>query len=138
MATGETGLDIDLLIGADQYHSIVLGQTIPSDTGRGPTATLTRLGYTLSGSIDLPANFSYVNTSLNVTHFMQIESSPMKTKPIEKFYENCLWDCETLDIKPAEPPSMDPFWIQLTFLTENMKSHYLSKRIMKQYLTIIP
>ena len=34
MATGETGLDIDLLIGADQYHSIVLGQTIPSDTGR--------------------------------------------------------------------------------------------------------
>ena len=129
MATGETGLDIDLLIGADQYHSIVLGQTIPSDTGRGPTATLTRLGYTLSGPIDLPANFSHVNTSLNVTHFMQIESSPMKTKPIEEFYENCLWDYETLGIKPAEPPpSMKPFWTQLTLLTEDMKSHYLSKR----------
>ena len=138
MATGETGLDIDLLIGADQYHSIVLGQIIPSDTGRGPTATLTRLGYTLSGPIDLPANFSHVNTSLNVTHFMQIESSPMKTKPIEEFYENCLWDYETLGIKPAEPPFLKPFWTQLTLLTEHMKSHYLSKRIMKQYLTIIP
>ena len=138
MAAGETGLDIDLLTGADQYHSIVLGQTISSDTGRGPTATLTRLGYILSGPIDLPANFSYVNTSLNVTFFMQIESSPMKTKLIEEFYENCLWDYKTLGIKSAEPPSMKPFWTQLTLLTEDMKSHYLSKRIMKQYLTIIP
>ena len=117
MATGETGLDIDLLIGADQYHSIVLGQTIPSDTGRGPTAaTLTRLGYTLSGPTDLPANFSYVNTSLNVTHFMQIKSSPMKTKPIEEFYENCLWDYETLGIKPAEPPIYEPFLETIDFV----------------------
>ena len=110
MSTGETGLDMDLLIGADQYHSIVLRQTILSDTGRGPTATLTCLGYTLSGPIDLPANFNNVNTSLNVTHFMQIESSPIKTKPIEEFYENCLWDYETLGIKSAEPPVYETFF----------------------------
>ena len=52
-STGETSLEIELLIGADYYYSLFLGQTVQSATGQGPTAIETRLGYVISGPIEI-------------------------------------------------------------------------------------
>ena len=79
-STGEISLEIELLIGADYYYSLVLGQTVRSATSQGPTAIETRLGYVTSGPIEIQNGDNSANMNLNITsiHFMKIESNTVE------------------------------------------------------------
>ena len=97
-STGETSLEIELLIGADYYYSLVFGQTVRSATGQGPTAIEARLGYVISGPIEIQNGDNSANMNLNITstHFIKIESNTVEElhPPSLNFDVSKFWDYE--------------------------------------------
>ena len=92
--------DINLLIGADYYWSVVEGRVKRCESD-GLIAMNTKLGWVLSGPYERGNNTS---TSLMVTHSMvasgmevEISSEDLLSKAVEK-----LWDYETLGIREGE------------------------------------
>ena len=83
--------EIDLLIGADYYWSIVGDKIV---RGSGPTAVSSELGYLLSGPTNL--NTSVINTIICKV----IASSDLDEKRVKDF-----WDLETLGIKESDTES---------------------------------
>ncbi|XP_068670895.1 uncharacterized protein [Montipora foliosa] len=68
---GDEDLEIDVMIGADHYWSVVQNHVVRGEL-HGPVAIRTRLGYVLSG----PVNAASANTQLstvNVSHVMKTE-----------------------------------------------------------------
>ena len=62
-------LNIDILIGSDNYWKLVTGEIINGDSG--PTATKTRLGWVLTGLVEGISGYS--STNLVVTHTMAVD-----------------------------------------------------------------
>ena len=101
--------EIDLLIGADYYWTIVDGG-IKKCGSDGLTAINTKFGWVLSGPYDVGENGA--STTNLVTHMMKIDVVPDDNlnKAVEK-----LWDLETLGIKDTEISVYDNFLDKIVF-----------------------
>ena len=67
---GDVPLEIDILIGSDQYWKLVTGEMI--NQCNGPTAVRTRLGWVLSGPVE---GLSQPESSVNLvsTHVLMVD-----------------------------------------------------------------
>ena len=105
-------LDIDILIGSDQYWKLVTGQVIRK--GKGPVAVDTKLGWVLSGPI---SEESYPDSLINIatTHSMMIdayvpeESSQELDNRLKMF-----WDLESFGVNQNESSVYQEFQKEVT------------------------
>ena len=98
---GEEELEVDIMIGADYYWSIVQNHVVRGEP-HGPVAVRTRLGYVLSGPVNVPGGSQ--QSSVNMSHTMKTacyvveeQSDPHDVSLKEELYR--FWDYETLGIK---------------------------------------
>ena len=76
--THSSGLHIGLLIGAGHYWSLVTGEIVRSDSGLGPVALNTRLGYVLSGPVQGASGANGSTMGFSGTHVLKIASGVVK------------------------------------------------------------
>ena len=94
--TGDRPFEVSLLIGVDHYWKIVGDHVIRGD---GPTAVKSKLGYPLSGPLNLP------NHTQEITSTFHISVSPTNIEEtIEKF-----WTIESTGTLSTSPQSHDQF-----------------------------
>ena len=105
---GESGIKIDVLIGADFYWKFFTGNIRQGEIG-GPVASETRLGWVLSGP--MPSSKSNLLSSVNLvsTHVLKIQSM---VQPLVDYSEpgtecsmelvNKLWDLDAIGIVDTE------------------------------------
>ena len=109
MTLKEAAREVDLLIGADYYWTVVDGG-VKKCSCDGLTAINTKFGWVLSGPYDggKAKNFS----SNFVTHAMKIEmeENDCLQKAVEK-----LWDLETMGVKDEEAPVYEKFLDEVKF-----------------------
>ena len=115
---GEEDLEIDVMIGADHYWSVVQNHVVRGEL-HGPVAIRTRLGYVLSG----PVNVASANTQLstvNVSHFMKTECQVIEEnlrsddfllkEELSKF-----WDYDNLGVKEREGDFLEDYLTKVNF-----------------------
>lgn len=97
---GEEELEIDVMIGADYYWSVVQNHVVRGEL-YGPIALCTRLDYDLSGPVIVPGVSQ--QPSVNMSHVMKAECNVVKehTEADASLKEELcrFWDYETLGIK---------------------------------------
>eukprot|EP00795_Rhopilema_esculentum_P005781 gene5781-11065_t len=105
-------LEIQLLIGLDHYWSLIDGQVTRGEMGDGPIAMKSKLGYVLSGPVDMPpsyANDHRFSTHLTESHILKAEclvvnSDSEVNEQIHKF-----WDYESIGVKSESPAFCDNY-----------------------------
>lgn len=104
---GDKGLEVDILVGSDQYWKLVTGEVIHQHDG--PTAIHTRLGWVLSGPIQgLSQQVSSVN--LVSTHALMIDIyQPQEEAQGLDSQLKMFWDLEAMGIQPKEHSVYDKF-----------------------------
>ncbi|XP_074649042.1 uncharacterized protein LOC141904356 [Tubulanus polymorphus] len=110
--------EINLLIGADYYWSIVENEVV---RGAGPTAVSSKLGFLLSGPINLNANTSVLHTTclLNTIHSND-EFSKLSN----------YWDLEVIGIKETIKSETMNF--------ETYRDNYLKRDTSGKYIANLP
>ena len=73
--TGEDNVDIDILVGSDQYWSLVSGRVVRGE--HGPTAIETKLGWVLSGPIPEGTQVNRQQSNLVTTHVLKSAVKPV-------------------------------------------------------------
>ena len=68
---GDEELEVDIMIGADYYWSVVQKNIVQGEF-HDPVAIRTRLGYVLSGPVNM-ANSGQSPSSVNMSHVMKTE-----------------------------------------------------------------
>ena len=102
----EGEVDIDILVGADQYWNLVTGRLIQGNSG--PTAIHTKLGWVLSGPVHYQAPSS-TTINLTSTHVLKCQAL---THPDPDLLESKLerfWRLESLGIVPNGSSVYDDF-----------------------------
>ena len=87
-----TGKDIEVLIGADNYHQIVTGEIVRAN---GPVATKTRFGWVLSGPMKARKMDQVDN--LLISCELERTSEGRMEEQLRRF-----WDLETIGVRPHE------------------------------------
>lgn len=93
---GDESLEVDILIGSDQYWELVTGETRRGNSG--PVAICTKLGRLLSASTT-----SYVPTSCLFTHSLRVDLQQLDNR-IKSF-----WELESFGISASEHSVYDDF-----------------------------
>ena len=70
---GNTDLEIDILIGADFVHCLLLDQVVRGEQPLGPVALLTHFGYVLSGPVQIPATDTF-SSNITVSHVLTTDA----------------------------------------------------------------
>ena len=68
---GDEGLEIDVMLGADYYWTVVQNHVVRGEL-HGPVAIHTRLGYVLSGPVNVACS-DHCPSSVNMSHVMKTE-----------------------------------------------------------------
>lgn len=110
---GTEQLEVDMLIGSDNYWRLVTGKLV--NRGDGPTAVHTRLGWVLSGPVEglmsQKTSCNLVSThALKVDAYMQEESDRSLDRTLKTF-----WDLESLGIQEGEADVYQQFQKQISF-----------------------
>ena len=118
-ATGDGDLDVDIMIGADYYWSFVQNHVVRGESNYSPVAIRTRLGYVLSGPINLPSGYE-TSSYLNISHSMKTECSVLKEDFLSQDGTirrelNKFWDYETLGIRADECDESKVYADQIKF-----------------------
>ena len=127
--------EIDILIGADFYWNFISNESRRGDES-GPVALLTRLGWVLSGPIDVKCEEASSTTNLAATHVLRIDANPVQeelnsnmTEQLKKF-----WDLESVGIRDNETSVYDKFVEEIQFNGER----YEAKLPFKEHHPTIP
>ena len=118
--TGEDNVDIDILVGSDQYWSLVSGRVVRGE--HGPTAIETKLGWVLSGPIPEGTQVNRQQSNLVTTHVLK-----SAVKPVDVTNETLdgtlktFWELESLGIKPRT--LYEEFQEQISFTNERYEVH---------------
>ena len=102
---GNECLDVDILIGSDQYWELVTGETRRGNSG--PVAICTKLGWVLSGptasntTTDVPA-------SCLVTHSLRVVGLSSKLQQLDNRIKS-FWELESFGISASEHSVYDDF-----------------------------
>ena len=102
---GDEGLEIDVMLGADYYWTVVQNHVVRGKL-HGPVAIRTRLGYVLSGPVNVACS-DHCPSSVNMSHVMKTECQGVT----EDFNANDaslkeqlakFWDYDNLGVKGKE------------------------------------
>ena len=105
----EDALEADILIGSDSYWKLVTGRV--SRGRNGPLALHSKVGWILSGPVDLP--MTSVNLTVTSTHALKIDACSMDQTldcQLGRF-----WDLESMGIAREETSVYDKFVQQISF-----------------------
>ena len=100
--TGDENFDISVLIGADHYWHFIQDHIV---RGPGPTAVQSKLGYLLSGPLQLPQQAMTANLHVVIFH--------CTSQSLGK--DMCLWNSESISTTDTH--------LNDTFLQQYMKTH---------------
>ena len=101
---GHEGLEVDILIGSDQYWELITGETRRGKVG--PVAICTKLGWVLSGPT--ASNTTDVPASCLITHSLRIDGMPSKLQQLDNRIKS-FWDLESFGISASEHSVYDDF-----------------------------
>lgn len=73
--SGEDNVEVDILVGSDQYWSLVSGRVVRGE--HGPTAVKTKLGWVLSGPIPEGMQVDRQQSNLVTTHVLKSVVNPV-------------------------------------------------------------
>lgn len=104
-ATGETSLEVDILIGSDYYWQLVTGGV--SRGVQGPVAIHTKLGWVLSGPTSTVGPI-HSSTNLVTTHVLSADAQPGDNDGLAEQLQ-AFWDLESLGIVGTEKTLYDDF-----------------------------
>ena len=101
---GDENLEVDILIGANQYYQLVTGEVIHQHNG--PTAIHIKLGWVLSGPV---SGRSQKATSVNLvtTHALLVDTYQPQESLDHRLKQ--FWDLESMGIRPNEHSVYDNF-----------------------------
>jgi hypothetical protein len=108
---GSTCLDVDLLIGSDQYWDLVTGETRRGKSG--PVALNTELGWILSGPVASPAQDNH-STCL-IAHTLHVEGLPQDSQALDDRLKS-FWELEAFGILGPERSIHDEFESSIRFV----------------------
>ena len=146
---GDGDVNVDILVGLDQYWNLVTGEVV--HCLNGPTAVYTRLGWVLSGPVQgSPPGTSSVN--LVTTHSLRVDAYQQQMESELDDQLKMFWDLESLGVRHDEPSVYDEFQRGIVYKhpryevslplrkldnkdveTEKLDDHYLK---FKNYATI--
>lgn len=102
LADASRGKEPALLIGSDYYWRFVTGETVRS--ANGPVAVHTRLGWVISGPVDMANTCS---SSSLYTHVLRVDSTP-SLKSLDNQLK-AFWDLESFGVTDTEDSVYDQF-----------------------------
>ena len=115
---GDEGLEIDVMLGADYYWTVVRNHVVRGKL-HGPVAIRTRLGYVLSGPVNVACS-DLCPSSVNMSHVMKTECQVVT----EDFNANDaslreqlakFWDYDTLGVKGKEEDFCEEYLTKVRF-----------------------
>ena len=117
-SVGDEDLEVDILIGADYYWSIVQSHVVRREC-HGPFALRTRLGYVLSVPVSV-ASPNQSHSSVNVSHVMKAESRVLEGDCIQddvllKEELSKFWDYDTLGVKDRDEEFCESYLTEVQF-----------------------
>ena len=108
-----SGLPVDLLVGADYYWKLVTGNVCRGEDG--PTAVHTKLGWVLSGPSAFNSEDSSVN--LSVTHVLHSGIEPDVNCALDNQLR-AFWDLESFGVTEAKNTVLEEFQETIRFTGE--------------------
>ena len=109
---GSSHLDIDVLIGCDQYWELVTGETRRGNSG--PVALNTELGWVLSGPVASPA-WDTPSTCL-VTHTLRVDGLTHDDLQVLDDRLKSFWELESFGISGSDRSVYDEFGDSVRFV----------------------
>lgn len=102
-------LEVNVLIGSDNYWNIVNGETRKGEGG--PVAMNTMFGWTISGPVCNVLHSSTYSVNLSSTHVLRIDSSPIKNDYDDDLDSKlkCFWNLESIGIDTKVDPVIELF-----------------------------
>ena len=110
-SNGESGLQVDLLIGTDYYWDLVTGSVHRFDSG--PTAIHTKMGWVLFGPMSNKTTVGSTNLMTN-THVLQVGMQSSETESLDERLRS-FWELESLGIQKKEKTLCDDFTASVVF-----------------------
>ena len=101
---GNSRLEVDILIGSDQYWNIITGETRRGNSG--PVAIDTRLGWVLSGPTSSPAQEQ--PTSGLITHTLRVDALPQEVTTLDRRLKS-FWELESFGVPDCDRSVYDRF-----------------------------
>ena len=118
--TGEDNVEVDILVGSDQYWSLVSGRVVRGE--HGPTAIETKLGWVLSGPIPEGIQVDRHQSNLVTTHVLKSAVNPVDvTNETLDGNLKTFWELESLGIKPRT--LYETFQEQISFKNNSYEVH---------------
>ena len=105
--TGEEELEVDILVGSDQYWNLVTGAVRRGDSG--PNTMGTKVGWVLSGPVTDPVS---EKTSVNLvnTHVLKFATQPLTPDATDMTQElRRFWELESLGVFPNDESVYEKF-----------------------------
>ena len=103
---GCSQLDVDILIGSDQYWDLATGNTCRGIDG--PVAIETGLGWVASGPVPTTRTFEATPHTLMTIHVFKINAAPTRRSRLEELLQS-FWELESLGIAKTEKTLYDIF-----------------------------
>ena len=101
---GHESLEVDILIGSDQYWDLVTGETRRGNYG--PVAICTKLGWVLSGPT--ASTTTYVPDACLVAHTLRVDGLSSRLQQLENRIKS-FWELESFGISDSEHSVYDDF-----------------------------
>ena len=120
-------LDVNILIGSDQYWELVTGEICRGS--RGSIAINTQLGWVLSGPVSSPSLDA--STSL-ITHTLCVDGLPQNCQRLDDQLKP-FWELESFGISNTEHTVYDEFQSSVRFMDGCMRWNYLGKKHIQLY-----
>lgn len=118
--TGEDNVEVDILVGSDQYWSLVSGRVVRGE--HGPIAIETKLGWVLSGPIPEGIQADMQQSNLVTTHVLKSAVNPVDvTNETLDGNLRTFGELESLGIKPRT--LYEEFQEQISFKNNRYEVH---------------
>ena len=129
-------METDLLVGGDRVWKFFMNEMIRGENYlEGPVATNTRLGWVLSGPVQIESKetLSSVNSVATTTHVLKVGNTPLETcQTADKISleetVQCLWDIESLGIRDDTESVHDSFIKNISFESERYTVQLLFRK----------
>ena len=108
---GSMPLNVDILIGSDNYWDLVTGGICRGEGGLA--AIHTKLGWVLSGPVSA-CDLTQCSTNLIATHVLRADTQPTETEGLDAQLRS-FWELESLGIHEVETTLYDKFSTNVTF-----------------------
>ena len=106
-------MEVEILIGADQFWNVANGETRRGNGG--PVALNTRFGWTLSGPVENTPCSDAHSINLAVTHVLRVDTHRSQADKELSNKLNSFWELKSLGINPEENSVLKTFNENINF-----------------------